>query len=147
MREVIFCFFLISSITASGFVTQTVNVPAKIKEQFYQTFEMTSDVKWFSKGDQITVDFLNNEIRTLVTYDKRGKILQAQRYLKESDLPLNILIKIREKYKTMKVGIISELLEEGLITYSINLEDLQNICVVECDSYANLKLHLKFRKQ
>ncbi len=141
-------FFIIGSIFSSfGFSNQNTNASPKVLEVFSQTFKNAKDVKWFSIGDEAQAVFVENNIETRITYDKNARFLLSRRYYRESTLPFNILLKIKEKYNTKKIGIVTEVIEEGFITYSVNLEDEQYGYVIESDGNANMKLQLKFKKQ
>ncbi len=144
----LFSFFIVVSIFSSfGFTSQSMNASPKILEVFSQTFKNPRDVKWVSNGDESTALFVDNDIRTSITYDKNAKFLLSRRYYGESNLPFNVLLKIKEKYKTKKIVSVTEVIEEGTITYGVNLEDEQNVYVIESDGNSNMRLKLKFKKQ
>lgn len=141
-------FFLVVCIFLSfAFGSQSMNASPKILKVFNQTFKNPRDVKWVSNGDEVTAEFVDNGIRTTITYDNNANFLSSRRYYGENNLPFNLLLKIRGKYNEKKIGIVTEVIEDGTITYSVNLEDEQDVYVIESDGNANIKLKLKFKKQ
>lgn len=147
MKKLVSFFIVVSIISGFGFTNQSMNGSPKVLEVFNQTFKSPKEVQWLTNGDESTAVFVDNDIRTIITYDKNANFLLSRRYYGESSLPFNVLLKIREKYKAKKMGIVTEVIEDGTITYSVNLEDEQNVYVIESDGNANMKLKLKFKKQ
>ncbi len=147
MKKLVSFFIVVSIFSSFGFTNQGMSSSPKILEVFRQTFKNPGDVKWVSNGDEFTALFVDNDIRTSITYDKNANFLLSRRYYGESNLPFNILLKIKEKYKTKKIVSVTEVIEEGTITYGVNLEDEQNVYVIESDGNSNMRLKLKFKKQ
>lgn len=147
MKMFVSLFFMVNFFSGYSFISQSLDASPKVLEVFSQTFKNPKDVTWFFSGDESTVAFFDNEIRTIITYDKNANFLFSRRSYGESNLPFNILIKVKEKYKAKKIGIVAEVIEEGAVTYSVNLEDEQNVYVIESDGNANMKIRSKFKKQ
>ncbi len=147
MKKFLSFFIVVSIFSSFGFTNQSMIASPKVLEVFSQTFKNPRDVKWVSNGDESTALFVDNDIRTSITYDKNANFLLSRRYYGESNLPFNVLLKIKEKYKAKKIGTVAEVIEEGVITYSVNVEDEQYVYVIESNGNANMKLKLKFRKQ
>ncbi|MEO6870069.1 MAG: hypothetical protein ABI168_10515 [Ginsengibacter sp.] len=141
-------FFIGASIFLTfGFTDKSMSPPPNVVEVFTQTFKNPTDLKWFTNGDEFTARFFDNDIRTIITYNKNADFIFSRRYYREDNLPLNILFKIKEKYKDQTIEIVTEIIQSGTILYSVNLEDKKNFYVVESDGNANINLHSKYKKQ
>lgn len=147
MKSFVFFFLVVCIFLSFAFASQSMNGSPKILKVFNQTFKNPRDVKWVSNGSEVTAEFVDNGIRTTITYDNNANFLSSRRYYGETNLPFNLLLKIRGKYNEKKIGIVTEVIEDGTITYSVNLEDEQDVYVIESDGNANIKLKLKFKKQ
>jgi hypothetical protein len=144
----LFSVFIVASVFLSfGFTNRNISASPKVLEVFNQTFKNPKEVEWYSNENEFTATFIDNGIRTSITYDKNAVFLLSRRYYDERNLPFNILLKIKQKYKDKKIGIVTEAIEDDTVTYSINVEDEQQVYVVESDGNANMKLHSKFKKQ
>lgn len=143
-----FSYFLIAGIALSfGFINPNSNASQKVLHVFNQTFKNAENVNWLTVENTYIATFVQNDIRTSITYDKNGNFLSSKRYYGEANLPFNVLLKVKEKYEGKTIGIVTELLQEDGIIYSINLEDTENLYVIESSSNANLHLRSKFKKQ
>jgi hypothetical protein len=82
-----------------------------------------------------------------VAYNKEGKELSTTRYYTEDQLPLKILYSISKEYAGKKVKSVTEIIVEGQVLYSVNVEDDKRFYVVESDTEGHLHLNKKFFKQ
>ena len=148
MKSFFYCFIVTGIFLGLGFTTPNTNISQKALDAFDKTFENVKDVKWFVVEDGYTAAFEQNDVRTVITYDKNGGFLSSRRYYSKDKLPFNILLQINEKYKGKTIGIITEVVEPHRLMYSIDLEDDENIYVLE-SSGSNAPLHLekKIKKQ
>lgn len=130
-----------------GFINPGTNISQKVLDAFNSDFSDVKNIKWFSGEKTYVVTFEQNDIRTHIYYDKEGNFLSSRRYYGEKNLPFNILLKIKEKYKEKTIKIVTEVLTGDNILYSINVEDEENVYVIESNSDANIYRVKKFRKQ
>ena len=143
-----FSFFIAAGIFLSfGFINPDINISPKVLDAFNQYFNNVKNIKWFSGENTYMVSFEQNNIRTRIDYDKEGNFLSSVRYYSENNLPFNILLKIKEKYKGKTIKIVTEVINQGSILYSINVEDEDTIYVIESDSDAYTHLVKKYKKQ
>ncbi len=147
MKRFIYFFIVVSIFSSFGFSNQSMDAPPKVLEVFSQTFKNTRDVKWLSNGDEFTAVFFNNDIRTVITYDKNANFLFSKRYYRANNLPLNVLLKINEKFKEKTIENVTEVIEGDTILYSVTVEDEKKLYVIESDGNANIKLQLKLKKK
>src|SRR3954454_20067629 len=126
MKKILSLFIVTSICLSFGFTNRKVNTSTDVLEVFNRTFSNAKDAKWYTSENQSTVIFINNDIRTSITYDKNARFLSSRRYYGENNLPFNILLKIKDKYRDKKIGIVTEVIEKGDVIYSVNVEDEQN---------------------
>jgi hypothetical protein len=143
-----FPFFIAAGIFLSfGFINPKINISPKVLDAFKQDFNNVKNIKWFTRENTYIVSFEQNDIRTRIDYDTNGHFLSSVRYYDENSLPFNILLEIKEKYKGKTIKIVTEVIEQDSIKYSINVEDEENVYVIESDSEAFIHLAKKFKKQ
>ncbi len=147
MKKLISFFIGTGIFLGFSFINPDINISPKALDAFNENFNNVKNIKWFKRENIYIATFEQNHIRTRVDYDKDGHFLSSVRYYSESNLPFNIFLKIKEKYKGKAIKIVTELIEEDSIKYSINVEDEENVYVVESNSDAYLHLEKKFRKQ
>ncbi len=144
----LFSFFILTGILSGfGFINPKINISSKALDSFNTDFNNVRNIKWFAGDNIYIVSFEQNDIRTRINYDKDGRFLSSVRYYTESNLPFNVLLKIKEKYKGKTIKIVTELIEDDMIRYSVNVEDEENIYVIESNSDANIHLERKYKKQ
>ncbi len=143
-----FSFFIAAGIFLGfGFINPGVNISPKALDAFNGNFNNVKNIKWVTGENTYTVYFEQNDIRTRIDYDKEGNFFSSMRYYGESNLPFNILLKIKEKYKGKIIKIVTEVIDQDRILYSINAEDEDNVLVIESDSNAHTHIVKKFKKQ
>lgn len=130
-----------------SFINSDINISSKAIDAFNKNFNNVKNTKWFKRENVYIVYFEQNDIRTRIDYDKEGHFLSSVRYYSQNNLPFNIFLKIKEKYKGKAIKIVTEVIEEDSTKYSINVEDEENVYVVETTSGAHFDLVQKFRKQ
>lgn len=141
-------FFIVAGIFLGfGFINPDKSISPKVLDVFNQSFNNAKNIKLFTGENVYHATFEQNDIRTRIDYDKEGHFLSSVRYYSQNNLPFNIFLKIKEKYKGKAIKIVTEVIEEDSIKYSINVEDEENVYVVESSSDAYLHLVKKFRKQ
>ena len=126
--------------------SKPVTVNEKVLQAFNETFKNVEDVKWLDYATYYEVNFSQNKIRTRVSYDTDGNILQTVRYYYEDQLPLNIVSRLKKSFPTKKVFGVTELGKENELSYHIVLEDDKTWMIVKSDPYANFTVDKKFRK-
>lgn len=148
MKKFFYFFILPCIFLGFSFTTPGTNASEKVLDVFNKTFEKVQNVEWINVEDKYTAVFTENDIRTVITYNKNGDFICSRRYYSEENLPFNILLKIKEKYKAKKIAIVTELTQGNNLIYSINVEDDENVYVLETKG-TNRPIHLKmkFHKQ
>jgi len=147
MKKVISFVAVLGIFLSFSFINPAANISQKVLDNFKQDFNSVKNIQWFTGENSYTVSFIQNDIRTRIDYDKEGNFLSSVRYFGEDNLPFNILLKIKEKYRGKVIKIVTEVIESDSVLYSVNVEDEQNVYVIESDSNANTHLVRKYKKQ
>jgi len=143
--SMLLCFAFLASgkLSYAGNVT---DVNEKVIKAFNQTFPFAQQVTWDEFSDRYIVHFQENEVRTVVDYDKDGNYLGSKRYYKEDNLPVSILYKIKKKYTDKKIFGVTEISAENSIDYYVKMEDSSNWVTVKCDASGYMELVEKYKK-
>src|SRR5438876_3663548 len=91
----------------SGFYAK--NVSEKLLYSFLNMFPLAEDVKWCEDDKGHFVSFTQSGILSKVAYDPQGDFTYALRYYKEKNLPVSVLLRVREKFTDKKIFGVTEL--------------------------------------
>ena len=128
------------------FANEPTAVNEKVLQAFQSSFKDAKQVVWEELTDQYEVRFINNDIKSRITYDTDGNILKTVRYYYEQQLPILVRAKIKERFTGKKVYGVTEVASVDDITYHIVLEDAKTWTNIECDAYGHATVVKKFRK-
>ncbi len=140
---------LIALFIAAFFITASVNAqtPAPVMKAFNSSFSDVTSAKWFSSGDNHVVHFDQNGVSMVITYDRFGTLLGSKRVSeKENMLPLNVLHNIRQKYADKHITLITEKFEEGVISYTVQLQNDKQIWIISSTGDGNFAVLDKINK-
>jgi hypothetical protein len=129
-----------------GFLQANTTVNEKVLKVFNETFKEAKNVEWFQSEDHYVVNFLKDDIRYNVSYDKEGNFLNLRRYYLEDKLPMYILFKLKRKYKDKNVYGVTEVMDNNGVYYHITLEDKLSWWVVKVTSQDFMEITEKLRK-
>ncbi|MBS1669375.1 MAG: PepSY-like domain-containing protein [Bacteroidetes bacterium] len=127
-------------------LTTKASVNEQVLKSFHSLFPRATHIKWVEYPDHFYVAFNQNEIQVRVYYDTLGNILNAIRYYKQQDLPLNILQAVKKSYPGKKITGVTETSSKDQIEYYVHLEDQKNIMIVKTGAIVFFELVDKFRK-
>jgi len=145
MKKIIAFFYpMLVGLHSLGFGTKNVN--EKVLQIFKESFPSAKEVVWKESGDSYTVYFLEDSIRTRITYDKDGGFINSMRYYREHNLPYYLLASLKRKFPEKKIFGITEVAIEDEIEYYVKLEDAKVWLTVKLDSEGHLSLIEKYRK-
>jgi hypothetical protein len=132
------------------FANEPTNIDEKLVQTFNSNFPNATEVTWFESPKFYIVNFVEKGIRSKITYQKDGKIVQFMRSYTEQHLPYNIQFKVKKKYPGKKIFGINEFLidEEGKsqTVYYIKLEDDKYWITVIADADGATTVVEKYRK-
>ena len=98
----------------------------KMEKIFKQTFPTADDAKWIQDDNGYMVSFMQGNTLTRVCYNKNGKFVSSLRYYQGKDLPTNILLAVKSKYKGKDIFGVTEYTSTDEVIYYIKLYDGTN---------------------
>ena len=140
-------FLLLSFFVLSSFNGPEINTTNKVEAIFSETFKDVKNLQWYVNDNTYSARFTTKGVITSITYDKDGKFVRSSRAGNEDLLPVNILTKIKEKYRGKIIKLVVEIAEGDELSYSLTIEDEVNCWLVEATPSGNNKVLSKFRKQ
>lgn len=147
MNSILVYFIIPAIFMGYGLKEPTANIPKKALDAFNGSFSNATGLQWFTCNNGVEAVFGTADCKTIVTYSKFGKMINTTRYYGEDRLPINISCKIRKAYPNKTIKLVTELIVDNLVIYSLNLEDEKCVYVVESDIDGNLRLSNKFTRQ
>jgi hypothetical protein len=122
------------------------NVDAKILSSFSKSFPSAENIKWSQDVKGYFVSFIQHSIRCSACYDANGKFTYALRYYYEENLPVSVLMTVREKYLDKKIFAVTELSTIENVEYHIKLEDSKNWYGIKVNSWGDITIEEHFKR-
>ena len=112
-----FCAFL----ALSQSVFAQVVAPSNVQTSFSNTYPGTQTVNWATENGNYRGEFMTPEkVRTSVTYDKNGTLMQTETDIRDLDLPVTV----RESLGTKKGSRYTRIIDaNGVVTYGTYIDD------------------------
>ncbi len=100
---------------------------SKAVRNFKKTFKNITDEKWYEMPDGYRVNFILNNIRCRLDYDKNGNWLHTIRYYDEKQLPVEVRRLVVSSYLDYTIRTVEEIeVPHNTIFYVIHLEGETN---------------------
>lgn len=137
----------------SAFAFSTKEIDEKLVQSFKSNYPKAEEAKWHELDDAYVVNFVENGIRSKITFKKDRSDIVLTRYYQEQHLPYHIKSKLKKKFADKKIfGIIenSSVTEQGeqlAVEYYIKLEDEKSWTTVKVDNNGGVSVTEKFRKK
>ena len=144
MKKILFVAVLLAGLSASA--STPPEVSEKVLKAFKETFTSAEEVTWKELDNSCQVNFKINQITVRAMYDNDGNLLETVRYYGESNLPPNIIAKLKKKYAGKEVFGVTEITSDSDVAYHITLKDEKHWYTVKSDPYANLQQTDKFKR-
>ena len=125
------CFFLISLGSFAFFVR---NIDEKLLRSFQEAFPNAQQVIWSELSETYIVYFMENGVRTRITYGKSGDFVEAFRYYGEQQLPPSILINIKKKFPGKRVFGVTEFSTISSVDYYVKMVDAKHWITIKMDA-------------
>jgi hypothetical protein len=139
----LFCFAL-CCVSIAAYCSE---VNEKVLKSFKATFPNAQNVSWQTVPERCTVQFRQNGIQTIVNYDYEGNLLSATRYYGEDNLPINIIVALKDKYPEKKIFGVTEVSTDQMVNYFVKMQDDTTWVTVKTDPEGNTEVVEKFNKQ
>lgn len=92
---------------------------SKVETSFKAMFPNARNVKWHQDKSGYLVSFTQSGSAVKIMYDGKGKFVQSLRYYSEKDLPTNILLAVKNKYKGKAIYGVTERTTSNEVSYHI----------------------------
>jgi len=96
---------------------------SKMEKTFKEMFPNAQHVKWHQDDKGYLVSFTQSGTTVKIVYDSKGNFMQSLRYYSEKDLPTNILLAVKNKYRGKSIFGVTERTTTDEVTYHIALSD------------------------
>ncbi|MGE9313554.1 hypothetical protein ACLOAU_18025 [Niabella sp. CJ426] len=123
MKNLILSAAVILTLTFNAAAATAKPVNDKAQKTFNLLFKDASNVKWSDAGTGYEAFFDSDGIKTRVTIDAKGNLLQTIRYYGENNLPANVLYNVKNDYKDKAVFGVTEVTNKNGVNYRIVLKD------------------------
>ena len=102
------------------------DVNERLLYSFNKAFPLAVNTKWSEDANGYFVSFTQSGILSKVAYDLSGAFVYALRYYHEENLPVSILMALKEKFKNKNIFAVTALSTSDDVKYYIKLEDAKN---------------------
>jgi hypothetical protein len=113
---------------------------------FNESFKEAKEVSWSQTKEHYIVDFVKDDIRYHVTYDRKGKFINSRRYYFQEKLPMYVLFKVKNRFKGKSIYGVTEVMDEFGVEYYITLEDSKDWWMVKVTSRDFMEVTQKLMK-
>jgi hypothetical protein len=96
---------------------------SKMEKIFKETFPNATNAKWIKDDNGYLVSFIQNGSVMRICYSNSGRFVSSLRYYHEKDLPTNILLAVKNKYKGKTIFGVTEYTNSNQVIYYIKLYD------------------------
>ena len=107
------CILIVSSVAAAP--------GSKLVQKFNQTFPNAKNVKWSDDKAGYFVSFYQNDDFKKVFYGKGGDFVCSWKYSNGDELPVNIIMKLNNKFGEAKILGVTELTTESSTVYEVKV--------------------------
>lgn len=121
-------------------------VDARVLKNFNTTFNHAQHVRWEEHKNFYAVSFFHADIRTIVNYDKSGKMLSSIRYYKPQFLPLGLFDMLKREYSTSSLFGVTEVTIGKDVTYLVKVQEKKHWTTLKLDVHGNTEVVERFRK-
>jgi Putative beta-lactamase-inhibitor-like, PepSY-like len=146
--------FLITSAALAGGVfaqqLSTHKVPASVKESFHSKFEGASKVEWKRKSDQnYEAEFKLKGVEVAAKFDQKGKWLETETTIEQSELTKDIRATISTDYKDYKIIETQkvERADDKQILFEVHLENAEEILKLQFEGNGTVSSKSAKRKR
>ena len=142
MKKLLSLSIVLSLLTLTGFA----GVNEKLLYSFNKAFPLAENVKWSEDAKGYFVSFTQFGILSKVVYNPQGGFTYALRYYKEENLPVSILLVVRERFADKKISGVTEESTQDNIIYHLRLEDTKSWYGIAVTTSGSITLEEHFKK-
>lgn len=130
----------------SAFAFPPKDVSEKIRQSFNLSFPHAEQVKWTEHKDGYVVNFVDNSIQARILYGENAEFIASIRYYSFQNLPLNLLVRLSNKYPGKTFFGVTEITSEEGIVYQVVMQDAENWYQVKVGAGGDISVSDKFKK-
>jgi hypothetical protein len=123
------------------------NVNEELVFSFNKSFPSAQDAKWSKDANGYLVSFTQYGILSKVVYNIDGDFLYALRYYSEENLPVSILVRIKEKFPNKKIFAVTEVSTSDDINYHVKLEDAKKCYGIMVTPSGTITMEERFERR
>ena len=105
------------------FKDMPASVSTKAVKNFTKTFKNADNVGWFVIKDGFLAEFKQDEIKTKVYYDRKGRWIGNIRFYTEDKLPRDIRHLVKSHYYDFNIYYVQEVTVGNATVYLVKIED------------------------
>ena len=148
-------FVLLSSvlIAISSYSHNPIHIDENVLRAFEVQFPNAQKVNWQESEEAYLVSFVEDGIRVRIVYLRNGALTHFLRYYFEENLPLDLRLRLKNKYpgKTIygvtEENIVSNIQNQSKTIYYIKLEDANSWFTIKVQKNRKMRLIEKLNKE
>jgi hypothetical protein len=140
---------LISLVMGSlySFAHISKSIDAKLLQAFSASFPNAKQIIWKEVPESYIVNFVEDEIRSSIVYEKDGTFVSSTRYYSEHNLPYYLWVTLKKQYPEKKIFGVIEVSMMEHIEYYVKLEDAKIWVTIKIGADGTLQVVEKLKKQ
>ncbi len=146
MKNLILSAAVIFTLSFNAAASNANPVNDKAQKTFNLLFKDADNVKWSEAGESYEAFFDSEGIKTRVTIDTKGNLLETIRYYNESSLPANVLYNVKNDYKGKEVFGVTEVTNKNGVNYRIVLKDDKYYTHINANNSGDTELVVKHKR-
>ena|ERR1700730_9871360 len=143
-KIIVFIWAFLIGFSSFAFFDKTID--EKLLRSFSEAFPNAQQVTWSELSETYIVYFLEDGVRTRITYGKNGDFVEAFRYYGEQQLPPSILFNLKKRFPGKKVFGVTEFSSNSFVDYYVKLVDSRYWTTIKMDAAGNWQWVEKYAK-
>jgi len=135
-----FVLLLTLVISIFSYAAITNHVSEKLLRLFKEAYPNAKEVSWSEMPETYIVNFVENGIRSRITYEKSGAYQSSIRYYGEEHLLPYLVLYLKSNFPGKKIFGVTEVSTAASVDYFVKMEDSGHWTTIKIDSDANWKL-------
>ncbi len=119
------------------------NIPSAVMGDFIKKYEEVKTVSWKVDDNEVTGYFYSNNEKTVVTYKKNGHLVSTRKTYDSTRLTRSVKAFLQaEINKGFSTNLITEVVDDQMTLYEVNMVNQSQICVVRLSKTKNGELEV-----
>jgi hypothetical protein len=133
-------------IALHSFAAFRFNVDSSLEQAFHNNFPDATDVRWTEEADGYSVNFVDKEIRTRVTFDKKGKFTGELRNYSAQYLPFYLTNLLKQQYPRHEIIGVTEVASSTDINYFVKVMGPKYWITIRLENDGNTSVVERYRR-